>query len=190
VKSIHIILVLSAAAGQLIAQQRYIPQVPRVSGAKPSLELRITAGEMENGLPKRFTFVFVNISDHALRMPSPPQCGSSAGTVSLRSHFTPLSAQGVHSGGAGGCGSDSGWGRRGIVEWARSWPSLKLGESLAVSYSRRDLFNFQEDAGTYEFWGEYSPPRLTVDEVSDLVTAGFDFPRTILRSPHLVCNRP
>jgi hypothetical protein len=158
VKSICIILVLATVEGPLGAQQRVIPQVPQSSVPKPNLELRITPGELEKGLPKSFTFVFMNVSDHKLRMPRPTQCSGGNGTVSLRSRFKPLNPRSVPGGGGGGCGSGLLAGRPGVLEWAKSRKPLERGESLTVSYSRRDLFNFQEDAGAYEFWGEYLPP--------------------------------
>jgi hypothetical protein len=91
VKSIGIILMLATVASPLVAQRRVIPQVPQSSVAKPNLELRITPVELKNGLPKGFTFVFVNVSDHKLRMPGPTQCCGGNGTVSLRSRFKPSS---------------------------------------------------------------------------------------------------
>jgi hypothetical protein len=153
------------------------------------LELRIIAGDLERGLPKRFTFVFVNVSDHQLRMPSPTQCFGSSGTVLLRSILRP-SRPGIPSGSAGGCGAGHPVASRGVVEWARSWKILDPGESLEVSYSRQALFNLQEDAGAYEFWGEYLPPELSDEDVSLLDAAGFDFPKVSLRSASLHFNRP
>jgi hypothetical protein len=72
-----------------------------------------------------------------------------------------------------------------VFEWAKSWQSLNPGESLSVSYSRRNLFNFQEDAGDYEFWGKYVPPKLTIEEISLLERAGINFPRVTLATAHL-----
>jgi hypothetical protein len=76
-----------------------------------------------------------------------------------------------------------------VLEWAKSWQSLEPGASLSVRYSRRDLFNFQEDAGDYEFWGEYVPPKLTIEDVSMLEGAGVRFPRVPLVSTHLRFKR-
>jgi hypothetical protein len=76
-----------------------------------------------------------------------------------------------------------------VLEWAKSWQSLDPGESLSINYSRRDLFNFQEDAGDYEFWGEYVPPKLTSEEISLVEKAGINFPRVPLASAHLRFKR-
>jgi hypothetical protein len=190
VKSIGIVLMLAAVASPLVAQRRVVQQVPQSSPAKPNLELRITPVELENGLLKGFSFVFVNVSDHKLRMPRPTQCIGGNGTVSLRSRFKPLNPLRVPSGGAGGCGSGLFGGRPGLLEWVKSWKPIERGESFTVSYSRRELFNFQEDAGAYEFWGEYLPPQLTVQDVSVLESAGFDYPRVPLTSGHLVYSKP
>jgi len=153
----------------------------------PTLELRILPGKLERGLPKRFTFVFVNRSGHELRMPRPSQCIGGNGTVMLRSQFKPLNPRGVPSGGGGGCGAGSK--KIEVLEWLMSWQSLDQGKSLSVSYSRRDLFDFQEDAGDYEFWGEYVPPKLTSEEISLLERAGINFPGVPLASAHLHFKR-
>lgn len=158
-------------------------------GSAPKVELRILPGQLDRGLPRSFTFILVNRSGHRLRMPHPTHCTGGNGTVTLRSQFKPLNTRGVPSGGAGGCGHGI-TGKTQILEWAKSWQSLDPGESLSVNYSRRDLFNFQEDAGDYEFWGEYVPPKLTTDDISLLERAGVNFPRVPLESAHLHFKRP
>ena len=72
---------------------------------KPAVQLRLVPGKIENGLPEEFTFLFLNISDHELRMPRPSQCSGGAGTVLLRSHFAAANPLRVPSGGGGGCGA-------------------------------------------------------------------------------------
>ena len=157
-------------------------------GSFPKVELRILPGQLDRGLPKSFTFVFVNKSGHQLRIPRPTQCIGGNGTVTLRSKFKPLDTRGVPSGGGGGCGGGL-TGRMQVLEWAKSWQSLNPGASLSVGYSRQDLFNFQEDAGDYEFWGEYMPPKLTIEDVSVLERAGIRFPRVPLTSKHVRFKR-
>ena len=183
-RSIAIVLpLLTAIAATLPAQDPVGTQIV----AKAKLELRILPAKLDRGLPKSFTFVFVNRSSQQLRMPRPTQCSGGNGTVILRSQFKPLNTHAVPSGGAGGCGS--GTGKMQVLEWEKSWHSLGPGESLSVNYGRRDLFNFQEDAGDYEFWGEYVPPKLTIEDISVLEKAGIDFPRTTLPSAHLNFKR-
>ena len=159
--------------------------------SKSTLQLRLVPGKLQNGLPEEFTFVFVNISDHELRMPRPSQCSGGAGTVLLRLQFKPAKPLRVPSGGGGGCvGSGHAIVTPAeLLQWAKSWNRLKSGGSLAVSYSRRDLFNFQEDDGSYEFWGEYVPPQLTTEHIELLRRADFDLP-VPLASTHLHLNRP
>jgi hypothetical protein len=185
VRSIAIVLpLLTAIAATLPAQDPVGTQII----AKPKLELSILPGQLDRGLPKSFTFVFVNRSGHQLRMPPPTQCIGGNGTVMLRSQFKPLNTRGVPSGGAGGCGGGLSE-KIQVLEWAKSWHSLDPGRSLSVNYSRRDLFNFQEEAGDYEFWGEYVPPKLTIEDISLLERAGIDFPRVTLTSGHLNFKR-
>lgn len=173
-------------AETLSAQQ---PTSTRIShGSFPKVELRILPGQLDRGLPKSFTFVFVNKSRHQMRIPRPTQCIGGNGTVILRSKFKPLNTFGVPSGGGGGCGGGL-TGRMQVLEWAKSWQSLNPGATLSVSYSRRDLFNFQEDAGHYEFWGEYMPPKLTIEDASVLERAGIRFPRGPLTSKHVRFTR-
>ena len=186
VRSVAILALLTAVAEILSAQQ---PVSTRIAhGSFPKVELRILPGQLDRGLPKNFTFVFVNKSGHQLRIPRPTQCIGGNGTVTLRSKFKPLNTRRVPSGGGGGCGGGLA-GKIQVLEWAKSWQSLNPGASLSVSYSRRDLFNFQEDAGDYEFWGEYVPPKLTIEDVSVLERAGIRFPRVPLTSKHVQFKR-
>ncbi len=111
------------------------------------------------------------------------------GTVILRSKFKPVNVRRVPSSGAGGCGSGRLTGKIEVLEWAKSWEPLDPGASMSVTYSKRDLFNFEEDPGDYEFWGEYVPPKLTIEDVSVLERAGIRFPRVPLASKHVPFKR-
>lgn len=184
-KSIAIISFIAFAV--LLQAQHPVRPAP---SAVADLELRIKPGELDKGLPREFSFVFVNISDHIVRMPRPTQCSGGAGTVFLRSAFKPLNPLRVPSGGGGGCGAGHPAQDSRILQWAQSWQSLKPGESLTVKYTRRALFNFQEDAGSYDFWVEYVPPDLTAEDIAQLERAGFDFPRASLVSKRLHFSRP
>jgi hypothetical protein len=186
VRSVAILAVLTAVAETLSAQQSVSTRVAH--GSLPKMELRILPGQLDRGLPETFTFVFVNRSGHQLRIPRPTQCKGGNGTVILRSKFKPLNTLGVPSGGGGGCGGGLA-GKIQVLQWAKSWQSLNPGASLSISYSRRDLFNFQEDAGDYEFWGEYEPPILTIEDVLVLERAGIRFPRVPLTSKHVQFKR-
>jgi hypothetical protein len=102
VRSIAIVLsLLTVIAGTLCAQEPVGTQTAPGSVTKPNVELRILPGQLDRGLPKSFTFVFVNRSGHQLRMPRPTQCSGGNGTVMLGSQFKPLNTRAVSSGGAG-----------------------------------------------------------------------------------------
>jgi hypothetical protein len=51
---------------------------------------------------------------------------------------------------------------------------LHAGESLSVNATK----NFDDkDAGTYEFWADYFPPRISTDDQAVLQKTGIDFPQ-------------
>lgn len=151
----------------------------------PNLELRLQPGKLVNGIPESFTFVFVNISDHDVRMPQPSRCGTSTnGIVYLGVKLDPPPPLGMR----GGCGEGySGVGP--IRDQARNWKVLKPGESLKVSFTRTELFSNQQAPGTYEFWAIYTPPIIPAYDQQILTEEGIDFPRTHLVSPHLTFVR-
>lgn len=156
--------------------------------AKAPIELHIKPGELINGVPDTFSFVFVNAGDRDVRIPLVSPClGRHSGTVALRLEFSPVGPQGTGRG--GGC---AGWldPPPGILEEVRSWKRLKPGESFAVSYKRFELSVFEQAPGAYEFWGEYQPPRLTTEEIGLLESAGIEFASEPLRSTPLRFNRP
>jgi hypothetical protein len=158
------------------------------SRTKPSsVELRLAANEIVNGVPDAFSFVFVNLGDHEIRVPPVSPCvGPYSGTLILRVEFSPIQPQ--KSGKGGGCGG-AGSHMPGILEQAKSWGRLQPGESLTMSYKRSELNVFEQAPGAYDFWGEYQPPKLTAEEVRLLEQAGMDFPRELLKSTHLRFHR-
>jgi hypothetical protein len=153
-----------------------------------NVELRLRASQIMNGVPDTISFVFVNITDHDVRVPPVSPCiGRYSGTLNLRLEFSPIGPPGT--GKSGGCGGGVSH-PPGILEQAKSWKNLRPGESLTVSYKRTELFVFEQAPGVYDFWGEYQPPQLTADDIKALKQAGIDFPRKPLRSTHLRFNRP
>jgi hypothetical protein len=151
----------------------------------PNLELRLKPGQMVNGIPESFTFAFVNISNHDVRMPQPSRCSSSAmGTIYLVVELRPAPPPGIR----GGCGEGfSGMGP--MRDQAENWKVLKPGESLKVSFSRGELFSNEQAPGTYNFWAKYTPPTIPVKDRRVLTEEDIDFPRTHLVSPHLLFMR-
>ena len=183
------LFLLNAAAATLGTEIAVSPQIAKRRASAQTLELRILAGQLDKGLPTSFTFVFLNKADHELKMPRPTQCFAGSGTVLLRSEFKPLKTTGVGRSGGGAYGGLFD-GRTKVLDWVKSWQTLEPGASFSVSYLRQELFNFQQDAGDYEFWGAYEPPKLTIEEISILERAGIHFPQVPLLSEHLHFKRP
>ncbi|HEV8131149.1 MAG TPA: hypothetical protein VGQ81_07845, partial [Acidobacteriota bacterium] len=72
-RSIAIVLALLVAiAGTLSA--RAAKAMQPAHGFVSKVELRILARQYDRGLPRSFTFVFVNRTGHQLRMPRPTRC--------------------------------------------------------------------------------------------------------------------
>lgn len=155
--------------------------------AKQSIELRLKPSEITNGVPERISFVFLNIGDQEVRIPSVSPCrASTSGVLILNLNFSPAVPQ--RSGKGGGCGGGVSH-PPAILEQAKTWTRLKPGESLTLSYKRTELFVFEEAPGAYDFWGEYHPPKLTAEQVVALEGAGIDFAREPLTSVHLRFKR-
>ncbi len=162
----------------------------QISPTKQSnVELRLSAAQINHGVPDSIGFVFANIGDHEVRVPPVSPCiGRYSGTLNLRLEFSP-SRPSARTGKGGGCGGGVDH-MPGILEQAKTWRKLRPGESFTVSYKREELFVSEQAPGAYEFWGEYRPPRLTTEEITALERAGIDFPREPLSSTHLRFNRP
>lgn len=69
---------------------------------------------------------------------------------------------------------------------AKSWPVLKPGHSLRVTYSLQHLFLYDHAPATYDFSAEYTPPVIPLYDQQALTAEGIDFPRSSLTSPHLI----
>src|SRR3569832_66673 len=67
---------------------------------RANLELRLKPGKLLNGIPGRFSFELVNVSDHDLRVPDPKvDCNSALdGSVWLQLDFTPAKFNDTGSG--------------------------------------------------------------------------------------------
>ena len=157
---------------------------------KPSnVELRLRADELIAGVPETFTFIFENVSDHDVRLPAMTYCapGQYVARIRLNLQFLPLHPP--VAGGGGGCGGGA-WPSPKLLEQVKAWKLLRPGESLAVTFGRKQLFAIQEAPGKYDFWAEYEPPQLSAEEQVMLEKAGIDFPRAPLASAHLQFTRP
>jgi len=150
----------------------------------PNIELHLHSGELINGLPETFTFIFENVSDHEVRLPPMTPCfpGRYVGRIKLNLDFSPLHPP--IRGGGGGCGGGGSHAPK-LLDQAKAWKLLRPGESLSVTFSRKQLFVIQEAPGHYDFWAEYEPPQFSAEEQAMLEKAGIDFPRAPLASAHL-----
>jgi hypothetical protein len=146
-----------------------------------NLELRLESSGLKGGVPESFTFVFANVGSHDIHVPQVGPCLSKYGWLRLQLDYKCVvdDLQG-YGGGCGGGGGDG----PGILYFAKSWKTLKPGESLQIKKSRRDMFQIEDCPGHYDFWAEFTPPDLSAAEIKTLTEAGVDFPRE-----HLTSNR-
>lgn len=100
-----------------------------------NLKMHLTAHQLINGVPDTFSFVFVKVGDHEVRVPpvSPCMGGRYSGTLILEL--------------GGGCGGIS-YHMPGILEEAKLWSRLQPGESLTKMYKRGELRQIQHIRGT------------------------------------------
>jgi hypothetical protein len=154
---------------------------PVVSDKSYNLQLRLEPKDIQRGVPKAFTFVLVNISDHDVRVPMPTvNCRDTYnGSLQLLTKFTPLTPQ--PSGLVKICISDS-IKRPPVLDWVKQLRVLHAGEALSESAIK----NFDDkDIGTYEFWADYFPPQISTEDQAVLRKAGIDFPHDALTSAHI-----
>ena len=59
-----------------------------------------------------------------------------------------------------------------IFERIKSWKTLRPGESLSLSASRKRLGDNLQDPGKYDFWAIYFPPAMEKDERKSAHCAG------------------
>jgi hypothetical protein len=149
----------------------------------PNLELRLSPGEMVNGVPQTFTFRLINVSQHNVWVPDPTvECSNSVGGyLSLGVQFAPLHPPGSET--RGGCVVDEF--KPPILVRAQKWKVLAPGEAIEKTASRAQLRYEVELPGTYEFWAEYHPPMLRPGEQETLRERGVDFSVENLTTSHL-----
>ena len=158
---------------------------PAVKDKSDNLQLRLEPKDIQMGVPKAFTFVLVNISDHDVRVPMPVvDCGyiDSTGSLQLQLKFIPLGL--VHTKGGTGCGGSIG-SSFDILLAVQGWKLLHAGKSLSIEASKSRLLYEEQNAGTYEFWAAYKPPTISEADQATLRQAGIDFPHDVLTSAHI-----
>ncbi|MDE3199365.1 MAG: hypothetical protein KGN79_00470 [Acidobacteriota bacterium] len=177
---------VSIAAGLFLLVGVASPQ--NFSVTKPNLELRLTPGKLLHGVPVKFTFELVNITDHDVYVPKPKvDCISSIdGYIWLELDFTPAKFTG--SGSGFGCTEDQ-VGLPAILDRAKDWHLLHPGETVMQILGQHELHYDDKGAGTYEFWAEYHPPTINSQDQKTLREAGIDFPRYDLKTRRFVYKK-
>ncbi len=155
---------------------------------KADVVLHLRGIEVSGGVPENFVFTFVNVGNRDVRLPPISPCrGRYTGLIRLKLRFSPLHMQSTLPP-VVGCLSGSAHER--LIEQAKSWKLLRPGESLSLTFSRKQLFEFQNAPGEYEFWAEYDPPQISTEEESALQAADIEYPSRSLVSEHLRYKRP
>jgi hypothetical protein len=147
-----------------------------------NLELRLEPESVQKNIPKAFTVLIVNKSDHEVRLPMPSfESGDVRhGTVWLRLNFVPLKRGVLPELQAGGINDFL---YQPISERVKGWKVLGPGESLNLeTISGRIL---AQDAGSYDYWAYYYPPGMTKGDEEVLQKAGIDYPKKELESAHV-----
>ncbi len=172
---------IRSAAFLLVGFSCFSAVLAQNSPPTANLELRLESSDLKSGVPESFTFVFVNVGSHDIHVPQVGPCSGDYGWLRLQLDYKcVVDGQGF----GGGCGGGMGDGP-GILGFAKSWETLRPGESLRIKESRSAMFQNQECPGRYDFWAEYTPPHLSAADVKILTDAGVDFPRERLTSNHL-----
>ena len=159
---------------------------PTTTGA---VELRIDANYVGSGTPASFSFRLINASGHDILLPSPSiRCEDPTmdGSIYLHNDFTPNDPSVPRK--ESFCTNDN-MKHLPIFERIKSWKTLRPGESLTLSASRKRLGNEVQDPGSYDFWATYFPPAVEKDERNALLAKGIQIPREIAVSNHIVLHK-
>jgi hypothetical protein len=147
------------------------------------LELRLQPEDVRMNVPKAFTFLIVNRSDHEVRLPMPAIERGDAphGTIWLRLNFVPSRPGTTPSQLLGGGVNDYTY--QPILDRVRTWKVLRPGESLSLGTINDRVI--AGEAGTYDYWAYYYPPGMPKADEEVLQKAGIDFPKAELESTHV-----
>jgi hypothetical protein len=135
------------------AQEAGVPQL--------GLQLILQSDTLSNGLPRGFTVLLLNRSDHDMRVPTPAvNCqGAYTGVMAMSFHFKPLKP--TRSNGLGyGCASDK-YNWPPVLERVQEWTVLHPGMSLSVRDTPGQMHCECNVPGEYEFWAGYLPPNIS-----------------------------
>jgi hypothetical protein len=149
------------------------------------LELVLQPDAPSKGLPRGFTVLLLNKSDHDIRVPTPVvDCQAAySGVMGVSFRFTPLRPARPNSHGYG-CASDRfNWPP--ILERAKEWTVLHPRMSISVRETLEQMHCECTVPGRYEFWAGYLPPDISPEDKETLTKAGIDFPHAPLESAHV-----
>jgi hypothetical protein len=153
-----------------------------VSAARLELTTEVAA-TTENGYPSILRITLKNAGNVAVELPMPEQCVPGGGSLHvIHEVHSDNPFDGLELGTGHGCvrGDSQSIEKRIENEWIR----LQPGEFIVLSDStlRRSLQWVQQ--GTVEFWAEYTPPDVTVQEFAELTNSGHVIPTEKLESEH------
>jgi hypothetical protein len=175
--------VLALATASFTVTGAQTPTQPRQQRIG-NLELRLQPERVERGVPRAFSFLLVNKTDHDVRVPIPTvDCEDSFdGDIELRLRFTPLKPGPLDEG--RGCAHDrEDWPP--VMNRIKEWKIVHAGDALVLQADREHLFYDDSKPGTYEFWAVYSPPSIDPADQQKLQRSGIDFPQEKLRTRRL-----
>ncbi len=156
-------------------------QSPAVS---TDVSLKINPHISSAGGLQSFTFTLTNATHHPVVLPEPIlDCGGSyTGAIWLR--YRVVTPDQAGSGMGWGCAADKyGWPT--ITDRVKGWKTLHPGESLRLEGEAQTLHLKSLQAGTYDFWADYTPPSVTSDEARTLMQSGYQLSLKELTSEHV-----
>lgn len=149
------------------------------------LELAMeVATTTEDGLPAALRFTLTNIGNVAVDMPIPAiDCQGPNGAIRVPS-VARLDGPGTPAGGHG-CGGGMTDGYTFAERVKSTWLHLLPGEYLTFIGDRRLLVDRAGGPATYEYWAEYEPPIITMEQRVELEQGGYFVPTEKVVSAHL-----
>ena len=178
--------------------------------ANGNLEFRILPEAVSKGMPQTFSFLLLNTTDHAVRIPVPAfKCGNTFnGSIQLNLRFTPKVPGSSSFSGSGCAGDRMNWPP--IMERITEWQTVPAGYALVLKIDPKKIVwkvvsmvdgsylnsapehivqsglqsYWYDDSqpGLYEFWATYSLPFISRSDQTKLQQLGIDFPRAAAAS--------
>lgn len=150
------------------------------SGLQPELRIVLEPESLVDGVPQAFTFVLTNIGDKDLRLPQPNiDCSepTSKGSIRLDESWQSDTGMGLAKG-VDACDFGGAIGPRvSLIETARAWKLLRVGESIYIKASSHSLHYDTSKNGIYRFSATYLPPALSDEAQRQLKSEGIVVPQ-------------